>query len=34
LRVISLEGSTAGLVMILTGVFNVLAAPILAYCLR
>jgi len=28
------EGSTAGLVMILTGLFNVLMAPILAYCLR
>jgi predicted murein hydrolase (TIGR00659 family) len=28
------EGSIAGLVMILAGLFNVLAAPFLAYCLR
>jgi putative effector of murein hydrolase len=28
------EGSIAGLGMILTGLFNVLAAPVLAYCLR
>ncbi|QEX25178.1 murein hydrolase effector protein LrgB [Hypericibacter adhaerens] len=28
------EGSIAGLVMVLVGLFNVLAAPLLAYCLR
>jgi predicted murein hydrolase (TIGR00659 family) len=28
------EGSIAGLVMVLVGLFNVLAAPMLAYCLR
>jgi predicted murein hydrolase (TIGR00659 family) len=28
------EGSVAGLVMILVGLFNLLAAPALAYCLR
>jgi len=28
------EGSVAGLVMVLVGLVNVLAAPILAYCLR
>jgi predicted murein hydrolase (TIGR00659 family) len=28
------EGSIAGLVMVLVGLFNVLAAPVLAYCLQ
>ena len=28
------EGSIAGLVMVLVGVFNVLLAPAVAYCLR
>jgi predicted murein hydrolase (TIGR00659 family) len=28
------EGSVAGLVMVLVGLLNVLAAPVLAYCLR
>jgi putative effector of murein hydrolase len=28
------EGSIAGLVMVLLGLFNVLAAPVVAYCLQ
>lgn len=30
----ALEGSVAGLMMVLAGLFNVLMAPLLAYCLR